>query len=67
MFESISHAMKRQFRAFMLRTSGWKQRKCLYYRKPVIQWQDPDSGLWYFEDVAMQMLTVNARDQIDRR
>ena len=63
MIASIEAFFKRHLNALLLCLCGWKRRKCLLYGQPAIQWQDPESNLWYYEGVALQLFMVRARHQ----
>ena len=65
MVESKDRVLKRLFNTFVLWVSGWRRRKYLLYRQPIIRWRDPESSLWYDEEVALQLVTIRARDQIE--
>lgn len=61
MIDKIFSFLHLHLRYFMLWGYGWKRRK-LSVNSVVYQWQDPISGLWYGEKVAMKLLVVNALD-----
>ena len=48
-------------RAYILWTYGWKRRKRRYYTQCYVEWQDPDSRLWYLEATAYQLVKLRAR------
>ena len=61
MIDKIISFLQVQLRYVMLWGYGWKRRK-IYLKRASYQWQDPISGLWYGEKVAMKLLVVNALD-----
>ncbi len=48
-------------RSFTLWGCGWKRRKFIAFSRPVIEWQDPISGMWLREDAALRVARVQAR------
>ncbi len=51
------------FKATMLWGHGWKRRRWMSQRVPVIQWQDPLTGLWYGKKTALKLLRVQLLDE----
>lgn len=58
---SIHKLLLRMARSFMLWGSGWKRRRFISCSRPVIEWQDPISGMWLHEDAALRVVRVQLR------
>jgi hypothetical protein len=49
---------KRIFGAVLLWSHGWERRTRHLYEKSMVEWRDPESGLWYMEKMAVRILLV---------
>lgn len=67
MRKSIHMNLIRLRRAILLWGCGWKRRRFITCSRPVIEWQDPMSGMWLHEDAALRVALVQARRSNDRR
>lgn len=54
-------------RSLLLWGCGWRRRRFISCSRPVVEWQDPDSGMWLREDAAVRVAWVQARRSGDRR
>jgi len=48
-------------KVLILRTYGWKRRKRRYYTQFYVEWRDPESGLWYSQPTAYQLVLLRVR------
>ncbi len=62
MIDKFFNYFHQQLRCLTLWGYGWKRRKTIVLSKPVQQWQDPITGLWYQENTAVRLLKVNVLD-----
>jgi hypothetical protein len=45
---------------FLLWSNGWERRTRHLYEKTMVEWRDPESGLWYMEKMALRILLVRS-------
>lgn len=62
MIDSFFQYLSKKLHSFTLWGYGWKRRRTIVLSSPVEQWQDPMTGLWYGEKVALRLLRVNVLD-----
>ena len=62
---SIERFINRLFTAIILKSYGWVRRKWMQNNEPVMQWQDPHTGIWYSNKAALKIVKVQALEQLD--
>ncbi len=65
MMKYIENKIDHWYKAFILWGYDWKCRQWAYQNQPVIEWQDPLTGLWYREKTAIKLLEKQLLDQLD--
>lgn len=65
MISIIDNFLEHSYKALIFWGSGWKRRKQMLRRRWVLQWRDPQTGLWYSEKTALRLLKVQALEQLD--
>ncbi len=64
MFNVTHYLIEKHVKSFLLRAYGWKRRVSKSNRRLVIEFKDPESGLWYVREPAMQLLRARLKDSI---